>query len=146
MVLFVNLREYRTDSRIMQKYIVYFDGVCNLCNSAVDFVIKHKANDIYFCSLQSKRGQEVLNKSAKIKNLETIIFEKDEQLFTHSDAAIEIAKLLKKPYNYLQYSRFLPRFIRDFIYKLVSHNRYRLFGKKSTCRIPTEEERKFFIE
>ena len=128
--------------------VVYFDGVCNLCNHAVDFIIRHDpAATIHFASLQSARGQAALTQlGLPTEPLKTIIVEVDGEFYIKSDAALTIASLLRGPVRTLAWFKPLPRWLRDPIYMLISNNRYRWFGKKSSCRLPTKEEIQRFID
>ena len=128
--------------------VVYFDGVCNLCNRAVDFIIRHDADArIRFASLQSSHGQAVLARlGLSLDELKTIVFEQDGVLYVKSDAALKIAAVLDGPVSWFAWFLWIPRFLRDPLYMLISNNRYRWFGKKSSCRLPTADERKRFIE
>jgi predicted DCC family thiol-disulfide oxidoreductase YuxK len=122
--------------------IVLFDGICNLCNASVRFIIKHdKKSKIQFASLQSEMAKQLLvNKAIDSKKIDSIIFITDEMIFFKSDAAIEIAKMLDGFPNYLKYFQFIPRAIRDIVYDLIAKNRYRLFGK--SCAIGPSNQNK----
>jgi len=128
--------------------IVLFDGICNLCNASVRFISKHdKYGKIQFASFQSEKAKELLKNAAfNNENLNSIVFIADQNIFLKSDAAIEIAKLLNGFPRYLQYFRFIPRFIRDIVYDLIARNRYRLFGKRDACMMPSAPLDKRFIE
>jgi predicted DCC family thiol-disulfide oxidoreductase YuxK len=128
--------------------IVLFDGICNLCNASVRFISRHdKDNKIQFASLQSEKAKELLkNVAFNNENLNSIVFIADQKIFLKSDAAIEIAKLLNGFPRYLQYFRIIPRFIRDIVYDLIARNRYRLFGKRDACMMPSAPLDKRFIE
>ncbi|MCY4779823.1 DCC1-like thiol-disulfide oxidoreductase family protein [Sphingobacterium sp. UT-1RO-CII-1] len=125
--------------------IVLFDGVCNLCNSTVDFIIKNDKNkNLRYASLQSELGSRVL---AYFKTRpDSIILVSPNYLYTKADAALLIAKELKKPYSLLYYLRVVPLKIRNLIYDVIAKNRYKWFGKKNSCRLPNKEEQKLFIE
>ena len=122
--------------------IVLFDGICNLCNASVRFIIKHdKKSKIQFASLQSETAKQLLlNKAIDTQKIDSIIFITDEKIFFKSDAAIEIAKMLDGFPNYLKYFQFIPRAIRDIVYDLIAKNRYRLFGK--SCAIGPSNQNK----
>ena len=122
--------------------IVLFDGICNLCNASVRFIIKHdKKSKIQFASLQSETAKQLLlNKAIDTQKIDSIIFITDEMIFFKSDAAIEIAKMLDGFPNYLKYFQFIPRAIRDIVYDLIAKNRYRLFGK--SCAIGPSNQNK----
>ncbi len=122
--------------------IVLFDGICNLCNASVRFISRHdKDSNIQFASLQSEVGKDLLlNKAVDTTKIDSIIFVSDEKIFFKSNAAIEIAKLLNGFPHYLQYFRFVPRPVRDFVYDLIAKNRYRLFG--TSCSLETSNQKK----
>lgn len=128
--------------------VVYFDGVCNLCSCAVDFIIRHdSAEQIHFASLQSSRGQRVLQRlGLPASDLKTIVFEQDGELFVKSAAAMKVVALLDRPVCVLGWFQWIPRCLRDPIYMFISKNRYRWFGKKSSCRLPSAGQLKRFID
>lgn len=128
--------------------IVYFDGVCNLCNSAVDFIIRHDTEGVIrFASLQSESGQKVLQRlGLEAGELKTIVLEIDGSLYVKSEAALRIAGFLKGAISCLAWLRPLPLFLRDPVYMWISNNRYRWFGKKSSCRLPVGDEASRFID
>ncbi|GAB4476706.1 MAG: DUF393 domain-containing protein [Thermoflexibacter sp.] len=135
----------------MEKYknknIVLFDGVCNLCNGAVNFLIDYdKNNHLHFASLQSEVGQEILQHyGLNTTDFDTFLFLSKEKLFTRSTAALEIVKVVGGFWSFLYIFRFVPTFIRDGIYNLVAKNRYKLFGKRDACRMPTPELKAKFL-
>lgn len=126
--------------------IIFFDGVCNFCNASVNFIIDHDSTRRYrFASLQSELGQKTLQENGySIIELNTILLLRSGKLYQKSTAALEIARYLKS-WSWLYGFILLPRFIRDAVYGLVARNRYRIFGKSESCRIPTPEERSLFI-
>lgn len=130
------------------KKIVLFDGVCNFCNSSVNFIIDNDKNDVFrFASLQSEPGQKFLKEfNLPLDKFSTIVLIDNEKYFIRSTAALRIARNLKLPYNLLYVFIIVPPFIRNIFYDIIAHYRYRWFGKKDACRIPTKEERNKFIE
>ena len=128
--------------------IVLFDGVCNFCNSSVNFIIDKDKSDVFrFASLQSDFGQKRLKEfNLPTDSFSTLILLSNGKCFTRSTAALRIAKELSFPYNLSFAFIVIPPFIRNFFYDIVSRNRYRWFGKKDACRIPSPEERAKFIE
>ncbi|MCA0231139.1 MAG: thiol-disulfide oxidoreductase DCC family protein [Bacteroidetes bacterium] len=126
--------------------IIFFDGVCNFCNASVNFIIDHDSTRRYrFASLQSELGQKTLQENGySTIELNTILLLRSGKLYQKSTAALEIARYLKG-WSWLYGFILLPRFIRDAVYGLVARNRYRIFGKSESCRIPTPEERSLFI-
>lgn len=127
-------------------YIILFDGVCNLCNSFVSFVVDNANSDkIKFISLQSDEADNLLKQNGvNAIDYSTIYFLADGKLYSESSAILRIFSYLKMPYPLFRLAIIIPRFIRDYLYKVISRNRYRLFGKSDTCRIPSEKERRFF--
>ena len=126
--------------------IVFFDGYCNLCNKSVDFIIRKEAKPcLKFASLQSKYAKELFDRMSVAPKVDSIVLFVNNQIYTKSDAAVYIAKFLKLPYSALSVFKFVPHSIRDFIYDWVAKNRYSWFGKRSTCRLPSEKERKRFL-
>lgn len=125
--------------------IVIFDGVCNLCNNVILTLIKYdKNNQLYFTASQSKAGLQILNKYAIPHNTSSVIFIKNEQIFTSSDAILEIVKLIKGWPRVLLIGKMIPKKRRDVIYNWIAKYRYTLFGKKDYCSIPdTSMEHKF---
>jgi len=132
--------------------IVLFDGVCNLCNSTVLFLIKHdRNNNLHFAAQQSDAGIQLLKESNFIvsPNLlsekNSVILLKEGLVFYKSDAIIEISKLLKGWPHYIKYVAVFPRWFRDFFYDVVAKYRYTLFGKRNECSIPSEPLKHKFI-
>lgn len=121
--------------------LILFDGVCNLCNASVDFIIKRDKGYFKFASLQSEFVRQLLPNLLVGENPESIILYENGEVFTKSTAALKIASHLQFPWNNLKFFLFVPRPIRDSIYKFIAQNRYRWFGKRNTCRLPTPEER-----
>ena len=128
--------------------VIFFDGVCNLCTGSVQYVIKHDPKRIFrFASLQSSFGQKLLsdhNLPADTFN-SFILFENDK-IYTRSTAALLVAKRLKGISKLLYGFIIIPKFIRDAVYNLVAKNRYKWFGKKNECWLPTPELKQLFIE
>jgi predicted DCC family thiol-disulfide oxidoreductase YuxK len=127
--------------------IVLFDGVCNFCNGSVNFIIAHDPNGYFkFAPLQSYIGKELLDKSGiDTDETDSIILIEDEKAYTYSTAALRIARKLSGLWSWFYVLRAMPRFIRDFFYKLFAKYRYRLFGKKDVCMMPTPEIKQRFL-
>jgi predicted DCC family thiol-disulfide oxidoreductase YuxK len=132
----------------MQQPVVLFDGVCNLCNGAVQFIIKHdKKNQFMFASLQSNQGQKLLAQyNFPIDELNSFILIEKGKAYTRSTGALKVAKKLNALWPLLYGFIILPTFIRDGVYKLVAKNRYKWFGKKDACMIPTPQLKARFLE
>ena len=128
--------------------VILFDGVCNLCNSSVNWIIDHdKQNQFKFASLQSAYGQSKVKELGLGDNyMNTVVFEDDGRAYLRSDAALQIVKQLGGVYSLAAIFYIVPKFIRDFFYKIVANNRYKWFGKKESCRVPTSELKSKFLE
>lgn len=131
---------------INKKPIIMFDGVCNFCNFWVNFIIdKDKKENLKLAALQSEQGQLLLKKfNLPTEDFDTFILVENEKYYSKSTAALRIAKHLGGMWKTALILYIIPRFIRDFLYSLIAKNRYSLFGKTESCRIPTESERKRF--
>ena len=131
------------------KKIILFDGVCNLCDSSVQYVIKHDKKDIFrFVSLQSDLGQKILKHSGinPIHTDSIVLYEPWISYYYKSTAALEIAKGLSGIFTLATIFKILPAGIRDFVYDYVAKNRYKWYGKKDACMIPSTELKAKFLE
>lgn len=133
--------------KINDTAIILFDGICNLCNSSVNFIIQHdKRNRFTFASIQSVVGQELLKKYHIDGSItDSLVLIENNCSFIRSTASLRIAKHLNGLYPLLYALILIPPFIRNGVYDLIAKNRYKWFGKKEECMIPTEETRKKFI-
>ena len=129
------------------KNIILFDGVCNFCNYWVNFVIQRDKKDSFrFAALQSVAAKQLIRKfSIEVSTADTFILIADGNIYIKSIAALMVCKKLNGPIKFLYLFIVLPEFFLDFIYDLVAKNRYRLFGKRDSCRIPTKEEKEKFL-
>ncbi|MEM9022451.1 MAG: DCC1-like thiol-disulfide oxidoreductase family protein [Bacteroidota bacterium] len=127
--------------------VVLFDGVCNLCNRAVDFLIRrNNQRNIYFLPLQDPQAQEALaGKTVPADFLSTILVLEENRVYVRSTAVLRLLPKLRGGWPALYALIIIPRFLRDAVYKLVARYRYRWFGKRDTCRLPTPEERALFL-
>ncbi len=128
--------------------VVIFDGVCNLCNTSVDFIIRQdKKGKIKVTANQHEAGKQILQEHGlSPEQVETLYLLENGRLYDRSTAALGIARLLGFPWNLAYYVLILiPKPLRDAGYRLIARNRYSWFGKKETCRLPTAEERARFI-
>jgi predicted DCC family thiol-disulfide oxidoreductase YuxK len=133
---------------ISTKYeIILFDGVCNFCNASINFVIDHDPDKHFkFAALQSEIGQEILARFHKnTKDFDSVILLKNNQLYQKSAAALEITKHLSGFWKYLSVFKVFPPFFLNFFYDIIAKNRYRIFGKADSCRMPTPELRERFL-
>lgn len=132
----------------METKIILFDGVCNLCNGAINFIIKHDPSAQFkFASLQGETGQRLL-KNHQINSAETdsIVLVDGDRVSVKSSAALRIAKYLNKGYPLLFGFMIVPKFIRNAVYDYIARNRYKWFGKKESCMIPTPELKSRFLD
>lgn len=127
--------------------IILFDGVCNLCNGAINFVIKKDKKDSFkFAPLQSEIGRELTSKfNIDTSKVDSIILIDGEKHYDKSSAALHISKNLNRAYPLLFGFMIVPKFIRDAVYDYIARNRYKWFGKKESCMIPTEELKSKFL-
>lgn len=131
------------------KGIILFDGVCHLCVGSVQFIIKRDPTGKFkFTSLQSEAGKQYLQKYKLENELDTFIFldVENEKVYTKSTAALRVCKELSSWARILYPLLIVPRPIRDFVYTLIAKNRYKWFGRKESCMIPTPSLKKRFIE
>lgn len=129
------------------KSIILFDGVCNLCNASVNFVIKHdKKAQFLFASFQSDAAKEImLHFNLKNLNADTVILVEGNKVFDKSTAALKIAKRLDGGFKAFYAFIIVPKFFRDWIYDFVAKNRYHWFGKMESCMIPSPELKNRFL-
>ncbi|WP_054709901.1 DCC1-like thiol-disulfide oxidoreductase family protein [Bacillus sp. JCM 19041] len=126
--------------------IVLFDGECNLCNCAVDFLIRYDRKKHYqFASLQSDLGIRLKRAYGLRDDLDSIVVIENNQAFIKSDAALQIIPKLSFYWQPLRVLKLLPKLVRERIYEWVARNRLRWFGEKETCRLPKPEERDRFL-
>lgn len=127
--------------------LVLFDGVCNLCNNSVNFIIdRDPAAYFKFAALQDEAVKPLLTRYAlSSEYLDSLVLVEAGQCYRHSTAALRIARKLKGGWPLFYAIIALPRPVRDVAYKWIARNRYRFFGKRDTCRIPTPELRARFL-
>ena len=128
-------------------HIIIFDGVCNFCNSSVNFIIKRDHKNVFlFTPMQSETASMLISKF-KVKDVgfDTFLLIKNNQCYYRTDAALEIAKELSGYWFLFSLFKILPRPIRDYFYRLLARNRYSIFGKTEACMIPTEEIKDKFL-
>lgn len=130
------------------KPVLLFDGVCNLCNGVVQFVIKRDPEAKFqFSSLQSNNGQQLLKKfQLPTTDFESFVLVEGDRYYRKSTAALRLAKKLGRGWQLLYAFIIIPAPLRDFIYNLVANNRYKIFGRTDECWIPTPELRARFLD
>jgi predicted DCC family thiol-disulfide oxidoreductase YuxK len=127
--------------------IVVFDGVCNFCSRSVRFILEHDVRGrLRFAPLQSGIGRDLLERNGiDPADAQTFLLVDGDNVYVRSDAALEIARDLGR-WRWLRVFGVLPRGLRDWMYAVLATNRYRWFGKRSVCFVPTEEQRARFID
>jgi len=130
------------------KSIIIFDGVCNLCNASVNFVIKNdKKEQFLFASFQSDAAKEILL-HFNLKNLNggTVILVEGQKVYEKSTAVLKIAKRLDGPFKAFYAFFIVPKIFRDWVYDFIAKNRYRWFGKRESCMMPSPELKNRFLD
>ncbi|MFP5111902.1 thiol-disulfide oxidoreductase DCC family protein [Bacillaceae bacterium C204] len=127
--------------------IILFDGVCNLCNSSVQFIIKRDTVGYFkFASLQSESGQTLIKKFGLNNDLNSFVLIENNKVYLKSSAALRVCSKLGTGWRILSIFRFLPPFFRDFLYDIVAKNRYKWFGKEESCMLPLPEWKERFLD
>jgi predicted DCC family thiol-disulfide oxidoreductase YuxK len=144
--LFLSIRCYLCFS-MGSSPVVLFDGVCNFCNYWVNFAIRHdRKKKLKFAPLQSDAGKEIIRPfNLPIKHLTSVILIDEGKAYTQSSAVFRICKYLNGGWKLFYGMIIIPKFIRDFLYNIIARNRYRWFGKKESCMMPTNEIRERFL-
>lgn len=130
------------------KNIVLFDGVCNLCNRLIRFIIKRDPKAIFrFAALQSKTGQELLMQmKLPMNDMDSVVYISEEEYFFRSSAILHILHDLGGVWKLFYAFIVIPSFCRDFIYSIVAKTRYKVFGKRETCMVPTPDLQQRFLD
>lgn len=132
---------------MMSQSVIIFDGVCNFCNSSVNFIMKRDVEGKFmFTANQSEAGQKILKENnVNVENISTFFLYEKGVIYSKSTAALKVARQLPFAWNLLYGLIVIPAFLRDSIYDFIAANRYNWFGKKESCRIPTPIERSRFL-
>ena len=133
---------------MQNKKIIFYDGVCNMCNGFVNTVIKlDKRNQLFFSPLNGKNAKNLLNdQGEKINNIDSVIFYNNKKISIKSEAVIDIIKSLGSFYIIISIMKIIPSFVLDGLYDLIAKNRYSWFGKKTSCPKPDKNIISKFIE
>ncbi|SEQ55373.1 thiol-disulfide oxidoreductase DCC family protein [Piscibacillus halophilus] len=132
---------------VKERGIILFDGVCNLCNGIVQFILKRDQHDHFqFSSLQSNTSQNVLKQYHLSHNLETFVYVYQNKAFTKSSAALRVFRDLGGLWKLLYALIIVPKFMRDPIYNWIAKNRYKWFGKRNECMLPRPEYKHKFLD
>jgi predicted DCC family thiol-disulfide oxidoreductase YuxK len=131
-----------------EEQVVLFDGVCNLCNGFVQFIIKRDPKARFkFAALQSELGQRLLVYANKnLPYTDSVVYLRKGQIMTRSTAALNIARDLGSIWQIVAVFLIIPAFLRDAIYDWTARNRYRIFGKQESCMVPSEALKQRFLE
>lgn len=131
----------------LEKATILFDGICNLCNHSVQFIIKRdKKNHFLFAALQSNFGQEQLTRfDISTQGVESIVLIYKDRVYQRSDAVLEISRHLGGLWPLCYGFKILPPFLRDAAYNLIARHRYKWFGRKDECMIPTPDLKMKFL-
>lgn len=131
----------------MANTVVLFDGVCNFCNGAVNFILRQDVKGVFrFAALQSPAGQRLLAKHGlPTKDFHTFILIENGRVYQQSTAALRLLGRLPWYWQWAQFFWLVPRFLRDAVYRLIARHRYQWFGKKQRCRLPTPEVSSRFL-
>ncbi|MBS1690428.1 MAG: thiol-disulfide oxidoreductase DCC family protein [Bacteroidetes bacterium] len=130
-----------------ERPILFFDGVCNFCNSTINFIIRHDKKELFlFAALQSEKGRELLRHIKQDEALpQSVILSYKGRIYEKSDAVLQTARLLGGVWSLLLIGHILPRFVRDSIYNFIARRRYRWFGKRDACMVPSPAVRARFL-
>lgn len=131
----------------MPKKIVLFDGVCNLCNTAVQFILKRdKKAQIHFAALQSEAGQALMQEFGLEKaSLDSFIFIDEGKAYIKAAASLQLSRYLTGAWPSLQFFKIIPKFISNGVYDFIAKNRYSWFGRRAECMLPTPALKERFL-
>jgi len=127
--------------------VIFFDGVCNLCNASVQFAIEHDRKNVFkFTALQGEYAKKILPQfSVDLNKIDSIVLVENKELYTKSTAALRIARRLSGLWPILYVFIIIPKFIRDWFYDFIAKNRYKWWGKQESCWVPTPDlQSKFY--
>jgi predicted DCC family thiol-disulfide oxidoreductase YuxK len=144
---FANLN-IMNNAAIKQSNIILFDGICNLCNGSVIFILQNEKKPIFqFASIQSEAGKELLELYRLPKDYnQALVLIENGKMYLGSTAALKIGQKLKFPWSFLAHAGFIvPKYIRDRVYNQIAVHRYQWFGKRDVCMIPTEDLKARFL-
>lgn len=126
--------------------VILFDGECNFCDQSVQFIIKRDPKGIFkFASLQSDVGRDLLKQFNAPEDIDSFVFIDHNKCYFKSTAALKVCKDLKMPWKLTYFLLIVPKPIRNFFYGVLAQNRYKWFGKKDNCMLPSPEERERFL-
>ena len=130
----------------LHKPVVFFDGHCNLCNRWIDWIVRlDKGQKVFIASLQGKTASRLLPEQ-RLEDPQTFVLYENSKLLYKSEAVFRLAEMIRGPLILLLFFCWLPRRLTDRFYDLVAKNRYRFVKRRQNCRIPTENEKKHFLQ
>jgi predicted DCC family thiol-disulfide oxidoreductase YuxK len=136
----------KLQENILTKPIIFFDGVCGMCNTFVDMILRvDKKNQFLFAPLQGETAAKLLPPLSSDPKQWSMVYLDGSGAHDQSDASLEVYRRLGGFWKVLSYAQIVPRAIRTPVYQFIARNRYRMFGVKETCRIPTASERDRFL-
>lgn len=126
--------------------VILFDGVCNFCDASVQFILERDPNEIFrFASLQSEAGQDLLKKYHVPEDVDSMILIESDKVYFKSSAALRISRHLQGTWKLLYILIIVPAPVRNVVYDIIARNRYKWFGKKESCMLPSPNVRKRFL-
>ena len=127
--------------------VLLFDGVCNLCSAAVQFIIQRDAGSFRFAAMQSPAGERLLAEHRLTDvSSETMVLIVGRNIYLRSDAALQVARRLDGAWSLLRWFSLLPHSWREAVYRLLANNRFRWFGRRQSCLLPSAEDRRRFLD
>ncbi|WP_096436343.1 thiol-disulfide oxidoreductase DCC family protein [Alteribacter populi] len=131
----------------MTRNIILFDGECHFCDHSVQFILQRDLHGhFYFSSLQSETGQNLLDEYGIDKDTDSFVLLENKRGYIKSTAALRVCRKLTGVWKIFSFLTIIPRPFRDFIYDIIATNRYKWFGKKASCNLPSKEIRKRFLD
>jgi predicted DCC family thiol-disulfide oxidoreductase YuxK len=126
--------------------VLFYDGSCGFCQQSVQFILQHeRTEEIYFAALDSELANQIKKQHPKLQSIDSIVFLKGKDLLVESDAVFALTSYLKAPYHFAKYARFVPKTLRDYVYRFVAKHRHRLISHSDSCLLPSPQQRKRFL-
>lgn len=126
--------------------ILLYDGSCGFCQRSVQFILQHeRGEDIFFAPIQGELADTIYKKHPQLKNIDSIVFIRGKEVLVESDAVMALATYLRAPYRFGNSARFVPKRLRDGLYRFVAKHRLRLIRNNESCLLPSAQQRKRFL-
>lgn len=127
--------------------ILFYDGSCGFCQQSVQFILNHeRAEEIYFAALDSELANQIKKRHPKLQLIDSIVVLKGKELLVESDAVFALTTYLKAPYHLAKYAQFVPKTLRNHVYRLVAKNRHRLIRQNESCLLPSPQQQIRFLK